>query len=96
MMTKCITLLLALGFMTTYHAHATPVAEVLKTKKVCEGPDGFIKATPGNETEMAGYVSATNTARKVSYSKIAKKSGVTSSDVGQEYAAQQQLQNLCK
>ena len=94
-MIKCITLLLALGIVTC-HADATTVAEVLKTKKVCEGPDGFIRATPGNETEMAGYVSATNKARDISYNKIAKKSGVTSSDVGREYAAEQHPQDLCK
>ena len=94
-MRKCITLLGAIGIVMTCHAHATTVADVLKTKKVCEGSDGFIHATPGNETEMAGYVTATNNARKISYSKIAKKSGATSSDVGREYAAQQQAQDLC-
>jgi uncharacterized protein YdbL (DUF1318 family) len=76
-------------------ASAGELQDALSAKKVCEGQDGFLQTTPGNE-DMAGYVSTVNAKRNGVYTDIATSRGISVEAVALEHVKEQKPQNLCK
>ncbi|MCE3230166.1 MAG: hypothetical protein K0R76_119 [Alphaproteobacteria bacterium] len=92
-MMKKFALLLGLAIIAISPANATDLASALSTGKVCEMPNGYIQATPGNEAEMAGLVAEVNNKRASVYAEIAAKEGLNPAAVGVESARQERAAN---
>jgi len=93
-MMKQVILLFGLGMLALSPAQAAmDLATALNTKKVCERGDGFVRATPGNEGEVAELVAQINAKRARVYSNIATKEGLTLTAVGVAMAEQEKAAN---
>ena len=95
MLKQCM-VLLTLSVAVTFPLNAGQLKDALQAKKVCEGQDGFLQTTPGNEAEMAEYVSTVNAKRNGVYRDIATTRGTSLEAVALEHAKDQPLENRCQ
>ena len=86
-------LLLGVSVIAPFPVQAANLAGALASGKVCEMANGYIRATSGNEDEMADLVADVNRGRKQVYSDIAAKDGVDPAAVGIENARQEKAVN---
>ena len=92
-MIKQLILFLGVSVIVISPVRADDLASALGARKVCEMTNGYIQATPGNESEMAGLVADVNDKRERVYSDIAAKDGIDPAAVGIENARQEKAVN---
>ena len=81
------TILTSIVLLTTFasiNLMASPLDDAREAGHVIETPDGYVKATAGVPADITALVTDINERRKVAYSKIAKKNGLTAKQVGEE------------
>jgi len=88
--------LLTLSAVVALPVNAGELKDALRAKKVCEGQDGYIQTTPGNEIEMAEYVATVNAKRNSVYTDIATSKGTTTEAVALLHANDQKPENRCQ
>jgi len=92
-MIKQVMLLVGWGIFALSPLQATDLAGALRSGKVCERMDGFIQATPGNESDVEGLVARINEKRLQVYADIAAKDGLSAEAVGAAMAEQERAAN---
>jgi uncharacterized protein YdbL (DUF1318 family) len=85
MQKKIIFISLVVGHFLPVNA-AAPLEAALTRGDVCERSDGFIQATPGNESTTAALVESVNADRAKEYAEIAARNGTDQASVGALYA----------
>jgi uncharacterized protein YdbL (DUF1318 family) len=92
---KQFTTLLALTFAVILPVYGGDLVTAFNAGKVCERVDGYIQATPGNESETEVLVASVNAKRAKIYADIAAdtKNGVDPTVVGVELAREEKLKN---
>lgn len=94
-----MTRILGMAVLMMSISHAGELKDAITAGKACEKRDGYVQATPGNETEVAALVNRVNAKRQGVYTRIAKERGVPCTVVAAESAQDRETKNpgrFCK